>query len=76
MSAHTQAIAAGRYALAVSGDLIRDEVVMLALKERGALRPMALAGPDAVRVVNSPIHTAVPGRERPSANHLGVRAAP
>jgi hypothetical protein len=24
-------------------------------------------------VVNSPIHTAVPGRERPSANHIGVR---
>jgi hypothetical protein len=29
------------------------------------------AGP---RVVNVPIHTGVPGRERPSANHLGVRA--
>lgn len=26
------------------------------------------------RVVNVPIHTGVPGRERPSANHLGVRA--
>ena len=25
-------------------------------------------------VMNRPIHTAVPGRERPSANHLGVRA--
>lgn len=25
-------------------------------------------------VLNRPIHTAVPGRERPSANHLGVRA--
>ncbi|MDX2198379.1 MAG: phosphodiester glycosidase family protein, partial [Phycisphaerae bacterium] len=42
----------------------------------GGSSTMALAGPDAVRVVNSPIHTAVPGRERPSANHLGVRAAP
>jgi len=29
------------------------------------------AGP---RVVNSPIHTGIPGRERPSATHLGVRA--
>lgn len=27
------------------------------------------------RVVNVPIHTGVPGRERPSANHLGVRVA-
>ncbi|WP_298162150.1 phosphodiester glycosidase family protein [Brevundimonas sp.] len=27
-------------------------------------------------VLNRPIHTAVPGRERPSANHLGVRARP
>jgi hypothetical protein len=27
------------------------------------------------RVLNSPIHTGVPGRERPSANHLGVGAA-
>lgn len=26
------------------------------------------------RVVNSPIHTGIPGRERPVANHLGVRA--
>ena len=26
------------------------------------------------RLVNVPIHTGVPGRERPSANHLGVRA--
>jgi hypothetical protein len=26
-------------------------------------------------ILNSPIHTGVPGRERPSANHLGVGAA-
>lgn len=25
------------------------------------------------RVVNSPVHTAIPGRERPGATHLGVR---
>ncbi len=30
----------------------------------------------AARIVNSPIHTGVPGRERPVANHLGVRVAP
>ena len=29
------------------------------------------AGP---RVVNSPIHTGIPGRERPSATHFGVRS--
>lgn len=27
-------------------------------------------------VLNSPIHTGVPGRERPSANHIGVRVTP
>lgn len=32
-------------------------------------------GPEPV-VMNSPIHTGVPGRERPSANHIGVRLAP
>ena len=26
-----------------------------------------------VRILNSPIHTGIPGRERPVANHLGVR---
>lgn len=29
-----------------------------------------------VVVLNSPIHTGVPGRERPSANHIGVRVRP
>jgi hypothetical protein len=33
-----------------------------------------LAG--APRLLSRPIHTGVPGRERPSANHLGVRANP
>ena len=28
------------------------------------------------RALNSPIHTRIPGRERPVANHLGVRAQP
>ena len=27
-------------------------------------------------LLNSPIHTRIPGRERPVANHLGVRIAP
>ena len=27
------------------------------------------------RVLNSPIHSRIPGRERPVANHLGVRIA-
>jgi exopolysaccharide biosynthesis protein len=28
------------------------------------------------QVVNSPIHTSIPGRERPVANHLGLRLLP
>ena len=27
-------------------------------------------------VLNSPIHTRIPGRERPIANHLGIFASP
>ncbi|MCB9682757.1 MAG: tetratricopeptide repeat protein [Alphaproteobacteria bacterium] len=44
MSLVDSAIAGGRCALAVSGSLLRDEMVMLALKEREALRPMTLVG--------------------------------
>lgn len=51
MSQVDAAIAAGRCALAVSGDLLRSEGVMLALKERAALRPMALSGPAVAPVV-------------------------
>lgn len=40
----------------------------------GGSSTMVVAGPQGPRVINSPIHTAVPGRERPSANHLGVFA--
>ena len=40
-----KAIEAGRCALAVSGSLLRDPEVMLALSDRAALSPMALAGP-------------------------------
>jgi hypothetical protein len=40
----------------------------------GGSSTMVVAGPQAPRVLSSPIHTGVPGRERPSANHLGVFA--
>lgn len=42
----------------------------------GGSSAMVVAGADGPRVVSSPIHTGVPGRERPSANHLGVFARP
>ncbi len=45
MSRVERAIEAGRCALAVSGSLLRDPEVMLALSERASLTPMALAGP-------------------------------
>ncbi len=45
MSRVERAIEAGRCALAVSGSLLRDPEVMLALAERASLTPMALAGP-------------------------------
>lgn len=51
MSLVEAAISAGRFSLAVSGDLLRDENVMLALKERGALSPVALSGPAQAPVV-------------------------
>ncbi|MDX2237964.1 MAG: phosphodiester glycosidase family protein [Hyphomonadaceae bacterium] len=42
----------------------------------GGSTTLVLQRDGAVTVVNSPIHTGVPGRERPVANHLGVRVAP
>lgn len=43
----------------------------------GGSTTLAVAEPDgSPRVLNSPIHTGVPGRERPVANHLGVRLQP
>ena len=45
MSGIDKAIAEGRFALAVSGALLRDEQVVLALKDREALAPMALTQP-------------------------------
>ena len=41
----------------------------------GGSTTMAVSTPSGPDVLNSPIHTATPGRERPSANHLGIRAA-
>lgn len=46
-----KAIEQGRAALAVSGSLLRDPEVMLALSNRAALTPMALAGPAVAPVV-------------------------
>lgn len=42
----------------------------------GGSTTMVVATPEGPVVLNRPIHTAVPGRERPTANHLGVRARP
>ena len=59
-----------------------DELIAI-FRELGAEQAMNLDGGGsstlaarrngAVEVLNSPIHTGVPGRERPSANHIGVR---
>lgn len=46
-----KAIESGRCALAISGSLLRDPEVMLALSERAALSPMALAGPTVAPVI-------------------------
>ncbi len=51
MSRVEKAIETGRCALAVSGALLRDPEVMLALTQRAALTPMALAGPVVAPVV-------------------------
>jgi hypothetical protein len=40
----------------------------------GGSTALVVADENPPRIVNVPIHTGVPGRERPSANHLGVRA--
>lgn len=42
----------------------------------GGSTTMVVESADGPAVLNRPIHTAVPGRERPSANHLGIRARP
>jgi tetratricopeptide (TPR) repeat protein len=45
MKAVANAVEAGRCSVAVSSALLRDPEVMLALKDRAALAPMALSGP-------------------------------
>jgi hypothetical protein len=42
----------------------------------GGSSTMAARVDGQVRVLNSSIHTGIPGRERPVANHLGVRVQP
>lgn len=42
----------------------------------GGSTTMVVATPSGPALLNRPIHTAVPGRERPSASHLGVQALP
>ena len=42
----------------------------------GGSSTLVIAGEDGPDVLNSPIHTRIPGRERPIANHLGVFALP
>jgi hypothetical protein len=46
----------------------------------GGTTTMVIAGKDGdegkVKVVNRPIHLGIPGRERPSGSHLGIRVKP
>jgi N-methylhydantoinase A/oxoprolinase/acetone carboxylase beta subunit len=43
----------------------------------GGTTTMVVAGKDGkVEVVNRPIHLGIPGRERPSGSHLGIRVKP
>jgi hypothetical protein len=42
----------------------------------GGSSTMALSVLGQPQLMNSPIHTAIPGRERPVANHLGLRLLP
>ena len=74
MNEVTQAIADGRCALAVSGSLLRDPDVMLALKNRAALVPMALAGPAVAPVI--PIGEAGVARVMSQKNGLVVVVEP
>ncbi len=42
----------------------------------GSTSLVAESGPGEAIQLNSPAHTRIPGRERPVANHLGIRASP
>ena len=74
MNEVTQAIADGRCALAVSGSLLRDPDVMLALTNRAALVPMALAGPAVSPVI--PIGEAGVARAMTQKNGVVVVVEP
>ena len=42
----------------------------------GGTSTLAIAGPDGPKILNRPIHLGIPGRERVSGSHLGVKAKP
>jgi len=42
----------------------------------GGTSTLSIAGPDGPKILNRPIHLGIPGNERVSGSHLGVRAKP
>lgn len=42
----------------------------------GGTSTLVLQGADGPQILNRPIHLGIPGKERPSGSHLGVRAKP
>lgn len=42
----------------------------------GGTSTLVVAGPQGPRLLNRPIHLGIPGNERPSGSHLGVKALP
>lgn len=57
--------------------IARDLGAIAALNlDGGGSTTLAVEAGSGARVLNSPIHTRIPGRERPVANHLGIRARP
>jgi len=42
----------------------------------GGTSTLTIAGPDGPQILNRPIHLGIPGNERVSGSHLGVRAKP
>jgi exopolysaccharide biosynthesis protein len=62
--------------LAELAGVLRDLGAVDAINlDGGGSATLVVADHGRPRILNSPIHTGVPGRERPSANHLGVGAA-
>lgn len=69
------------YSEGASLDELADIFVSLGARDAinldgGGSTTMVIETAEGPLVLNRPIHTGVPGRERPSANHLGVRARP